>query len=104
MNGLIILISLMTGLVLSGLYFGGLWLTVQRLPEAPRPKTLLVGSFLARTALVLVGFYLLIVSTPPSWEGLVAALGGFLIGRGLLIRRWKPIATSSNPSPIPHGN
>jgi F1F0 ATPase subunit 2 len=71
---------------LSLLYFGGLWLTVQRaVDDATRPTLLLLGSFVGRTAVVLLGFYLVIVLMDDQWMLLVASLLGFIAGRTILV-------------------
>ena len=60
---------------LSLLYFGGLWLTVQRaVDDATRP-----------TLLLLLGFYLVIVLMDDQWTLLVASLLGFIAGRTILV-------------------
>jgi F1F0 ATPase subunit 2 len=46
------------GAALSVLYFGGLWFTIQKMHQVKVPALLFAGSFLVRTAIVLVGFYL----------------------------------------------
>jgi len=83
-----ILLFIGAGAALGLLYFGGLWLTLQRLPTARRPKTLLLGSFVGRTALVLGIFYIMARVAEVGWEGLALSLIGFLAVRFLLVRRW----------------
>lgn len=91
------ILAVLAGGGLSLLYFGGLWLTVQRaVDEAARPTLLLLGSFALRSALVLLGFYLLIVLMGDQWILLVAGLVGFIGGRTLLVRRWRPRPTPSS--------
>ncbi len=87
-DALNLILALLGGGVLGVAYFGGLWLTLQRLPTAPHPKTLLLGSFVGRTALVLGIFYILARVVEVSWEGLALSLIGFLAVRFLLVRRW----------------
>jgi F1F0 ATPase subunit 2 len=70
--------AFLAGIALGALYFGGLWLTVQRLRVVRRPGTLLLVSFVVRTALVLAGFYLVMGG---QWERLVACVVGFVIAR-----------------------
>lgn len=84
------LLGLTVGGVFSLFYFGGLWLTVQRVVGANRPKLLLLGSFVGRTLVVLVGFYLVTVMMGERWELLVFSLLGFVAARTILVRRWKP--------------
>lgn len=80
-----IALSLLAGLGLGGIFFGGLRLTVRRLPGARHPALLALASFLARLGAVGVGLYLL---APLGWAALVAALAGILGARHVLVRRW----------------
>ena len=73
------------GIGLGLLYFGGLWLTVRALSTVRRPGLLTLGSFAGRMAVTLVSFYLIMGG---HWERLLAALLGFLLTRGMLVRRW----------------
>ncbi|HQN31350.1 MAG TPA: ATP synthase subunit I, partial [Methanothrix soehngenii] len=50
--------SFFLGAVLSAFYFGGLWLTVKRLPRSRQPTLLSLSSFAARSLICLMGFYL----------------------------------------------
>jgi F1F0 ATPase subunit 2 len=91
------------GVGLSVLYFGGLWLTVRRVVAGAWPKVALLGSFVVRSGLVLLGFYLVILWMGERWELLAACLLGFIVGRTLLVRRWGPRpARASESSIIPH--
>lgn len=66
------------GLLLGGIYFAALWVTVHRVPLTRRPLLLLAVSFLLRMALLLGGFYYFMQG---RWERLVACLAGFFIVR-----------------------
>lgn len=88
------LVGLAVGGALSMFYFGGLWLTVQRVVDAGRPKLLLLGSFVGRTAVVLAGFYLVTAVMGDRWEILAFSLLGFVAARTILVRRWKPEPTA----------
>lgn len=72
------------GVVLGLIYFVGLWITVNKVGGVRRPYVLLAGSFLLRTALVLAGFYLLLLY---NWVYLVLAMITFIITRHLVIQR-----------------
>ncbi|GAA5520221.1 ATP synthase subunit I [Aliifodinibius salicampi] len=72
------------GVVLGLIYFGGLWITVKKVNNARRPYLLLASSFLVRTALVLAGFYLLLLY---NWIYLVLAMITFIVTRHFLIQR-----------------
>lgn len=88
MNGFMALVlSMAAGAGLGFFYFGGLWLTVRRLPGARRPTLLFVASFVGRTALTLLGFYLIMDG---SWDRMLACLLGFIVARQLLISRLRP--------------
>ncbi len=93
-----LLLAFAAGAGLSVFYFGGLWLTVQRVAEARRPKLLLLGSFFGRAAVILVGFYLVIVAMGDRWELLVASLLGFILARSVLVRRWGPPTAGAQPA------
>ena len=58
MNEMFILILIfLAGLALGTLFFGGLWLTVRKAVGSTKPALLILGSFVFRIALVLIGFY-----------------------------------------------
>jgi F1F0 ATPase subunit 2 len=67
-------------------YFGGLWVTVKRLPTTRHPALLTLGSSMGRTGLSLLGFY---VAMGGRWERLLACLIGFLVARHFSVRRWR---------------
>ncbi|MFZ6020464.1 MAG: ATP synthase subunit I [Chloroflexota bacterium] len=75
----------LSGLLLGIFYFGGLWLTVQKLGQTNRPTLFLMGSFILRTGLVLAGFYLV---SDGRIELLAICLAAFLISR-FFISRWQ---------------
>lgn len=77
--------ALLAGLVFGGFYFWGLWKTVNRLPEAPRPHVTVMWSYFLRLGVTLIGFYLVMWG---DWLRLVAALTGFMVMRAILVRRW----------------
>jgi F1F0 ATPase subunit 2 len=88
MNDLLALaLSLLVGAGLGLFYFGGLWLTVQRLPTARRPALLALGSFWGRTVVTVAVLYLIMDG---HWQRLVAAMAGFVIVRLILVGREKP--------------
>jgi F1F0 ATPase subunit 2 len=79
------------GAVIGSLYFGGLWLTVRRLPTLRRPAAFVLASFVLRTGLAALGFVLLLAGEPLR---LAVALSGFLLARVLLVRRVRPPVVS----------
>ncbi len=88
MGELLTLISaLVAGTGLGLFYFGGLWLTVRRLPTARRPAFFSLLSFFGRLGVALFGFYLVMGG---HWERLLVCLLGFLGVRVILVRVWGP--------------
>jgi F1F0 ATPase subunit 2 len=71
----------LAGLVLGGVFFGGLWWTVQKGFASPRPALWFFGSLLLRTGLVLGGFY---VFGAGDWQRFVSCLLGFMLARLLV--------------------
>lgn len=82
------------GILLGAAFFGGLWLTVRRLPDSPAPALLALGSLLLRMTVLLAGLFLLMQG---SWERLLAALAGILAAR-FILTRW---ISQTSPA-IPH--
>jgi F1F0 ATPase subunit 2 len=80
-------VALVAGLGLGLFYFGGLWLTIRRLPTSRHPALLTLGSFVGRLLVTLLGFY---VVTGGRWELLLSSLVGFLVMRTILVYQWGP--------------
>lgn len=81
--------SLLAGVVIGAFFFGGLWWTVQRLPNSRHPAAMFLFSFVVRTAVTLTGFRLVMAS---QWEPAIWCLLGFLIARTMIRRRIRPPA------------
>jgi len=92
-NLLPLILALAAGIGLGVFYFGGLWLTVRRLPTAERPALLSLLSFFARLGVVLSGFYLVMDG---HWQRLLVCLLGFLGARVILVRRCGPEGMKSS--------
>jgi F1F0 ATPase subunit 2 len=73
--------ALFFGLFIGGLFFGGLWWTVQKSLTNKRPEVLFLSSLVLRTALVLVGFYFIAKN---NWKLFLVSFLGFLISRFLV--------------------
>ncbi len=52
-----IALAVVLGLCIGLFYFGGLWLTVRRLPQSPRPHRLWALSYVLRLAVLLLGVW-----------------------------------------------
>jgi F1F0 ATPase subunit 2 len=86
-----ILIGLAAGLLLGAAYFGGLWWTVTRVVEDGKAWKLL-ASFVARGALLLVGFFAVL---QVGLTALGAALVAFLGVRIATTRKMRPSAPTT---------
>ncbi len=74
----ILLLCLAGGLVVGHVFFGGLWWTVQHRPASARAPLWFLGSFVLRTAIVLLAVRALI---PSGWRGLISGGAGFVAAR-----------------------
>jgi F1F0 ATPase subunit 2 len=81
------------GLLLGGVFFGGLWWTVQQGLASKRPALLFLVSLLLRTGVVLGGFYVL---GGDDWLRLVVCLLGFVCARFIVSRLTRPLLLSSD--------
>jgi F1F0 ATPase subunit 2 len=75
--------ALIAGLVLGGMFFGGLWRTIQKGVHSSHPTRWFFGSLLLRMSMTLVGFHLV---SNGHWEKLLSCLLGFLLARLLVTR------------------
>jgi F1F0 ATPase subunit 2 len=82
-EALSLLPSLVGGLLLGAMFYGGLWWTVQNGVSSERSALWFAGSLLLRTSITLVGFYFI---SRGHWERLVVCLLGFVGSR--LIVTW----------------
>lgn len=83
--------AFVAGVLLGGLFFGGLWWTVAKALSSSWPAFWFIGSLLLRVSLVLVGFYLVaLVATSFTAAGVLASsmscLLGFTIARVVVTR------------------
>jgi F1F0 ATPase subunit 2 len=87
-----ITLALVSGVGLGAIFFGGLWLTLLKLPTTRWPLLLALGGLIGRMGITLIGFYLVMGG---SWQRLIACVLGFILIRQLFIRRFQP--TQSTP-------
>lgn len=88
------------GVLLGGVFFGGLWWTVTQAVSSSRPALWFLGSLLARTSFVLLGFYLVTTSFAAAgdWTRWVSCLLGFTIARPVVTRMTRgPEETTPRP-------
>ncbi len=81
------MLSLVAGIALGSFFFGGLWWTVQKMQGSKNPYLISVISFVLRTAVAMLTFYLLLNL---GTGYLLAALVGFIGARTYLAYRLQP--------------
>ena len=88
MNELAILcLATFAGLLLGAIFFGGLWWTVQKGVVSDYPALWFFGSFIARTCIVLTGFYFV---GSGHWQRLLSCLVGFFLVRLIVMCLARP--------------
>jgi F1F0 ATPase subunit 2 len=85
-------VACLTGVLLGGFFFGGLWWTVRKGVASQRAALWFFASMLLRTSMVTLGFY---VVMGDSWQRLLAGLFGFVIARVLVIQLTRVALRSS---------
>jgi F1F0 ATPase subunit 2 len=78
-----ILMAVLAGMLLGVFFFGGLWWTVRRALSSRQAALWFSGSFLARTAVTLTGFFF---AAQGDWRRMAGCIAGFLGARLLVIR------------------
>jgi len=78
----LLILAWMAGLVLGGVFFGGLWWTVRRGVVSKQPAMLFMCSFLLRMGITVSGFLLI---GRGDWKRLVVCLIGFVMARLMVI-------------------
>ena len=82
-----LMLSLVTGISLGAMFFGGLWWTVQKGVFSKQPALWFLGSLLLRTCLALAGFYFV---ARGNWVRLPVCLVGFVAARLVVTRYTRP--------------
>ena len=85
-----LLLALIAGFLLGGIFFSGLWWTVRKGLSAKHPALVFFLSILLRTGIVLTGFYFV---GQGKWERLLVCLAGFLVARFIIMRYVQPSVT-----------
>src|SRR5580658_11025759 len=78
-----IALAFAAGLVLGGIFFGGLWLTIRKGISGIRPALWFFGSLMLRMSLALAGFYFV---GRGNWKRMLLSLLGFVMARLVLNR------------------
>jgi len=71
------------GVMLGAIFFGGLWWTVQRLMTSRVPQLWALGSYVVRSVVVVLGFW---VVANRDWQRLLVCAVAFLATRIVVIR------------------
>lgn len=71
----------LVGLLLGGIFFGGLWWTVRVIMVGKRAAAWLIGSLLLRMGIALTGFYLV---AREHWQYLLLCVVGFMMARAIV--------------------
>ena len=84
---LALIIVFLGGFGIGLFYFGGLWLTVSKLPLAKHPYRFMFSSFFLRLVLSLGGFYLLVCQAMalPKYVVILTGMLGFFLARMIMI-------------------
>ena len=87
MNISILLVMLSAGAIIGILFFGGLWLTLNKLTEAKSWSLWLGVSFLLRITMAAAGFWYFGAG---DWRRILALITGFTIVRFISVKRLRP--------------
>ena len=79
----LLFLSLLAGVLLGTVFFGGLWWTIRKGFSSTQPALWFSGSLLLRTALAVAGFYFV---SRGDWRRLLVCLLGFFLARIAITR------------------
>lgn len=77
-----LVLACLSGVVIGGVFFGGLWWTVRHGLSSRHPALWMLGSALLRTGFAVAGFY---VVGRNDWKRLLATLAGFVVARTIVL-------------------
>ena len=84
MNEMISMVLILSaGVLLGAVFFGGLWLSIEKGRKSKHPALWFSGSLLLRMSITLAGFYFV---GHVHWERMMICLLGFIIARFILVR------------------
>lgn len=79
----LLILACIVGNFLGAIFFGGLWFTIRRGINSPRPVIWFMSSLLLRMGITLAGFYFI---SDGQWQRLLACLSGFIMARMIITR------------------
>ena len=77
-----VILALIAGLGLGTLFFGGLWITVQRALKSTIPGLWFSGGLISRLTITMLGFYFV---GKGNWQRLLACTVGFIVARYIVL-------------------
>jgi len=89
--------AILGGFALGVFFFAGLWWTVRRGVVSAHPAVVFFTSMLARTAIVLAGFYFL---SRDDWRNVAGSLAGFVAARFIVTRNAPSFAHAKVDIPV----
>jgi F1F0 ATPase subunit 2 len=90
-----LILSLVAGIMLGAIFFGGLWWTIRQGVSSTQPALWFLVSLLLRTSIVLAGFYFI---SSGHWQRLLLSLLGFIIARPIVTYLLRLPKEASNAS------
>jgi F1F0 ATPase subunit 2 len=90
-----LVLSLVAGILLGAIFFGGLWWTVQKVVSSDRSTLWFFVSLLMRTSILLAGFYFI---AHGHWERLLMCLLGFVVARPIVMGFTRAVEKSTHLS------
>lgn len=103
-DALTLMLAGAAGVLLGLLFFGGLWWTVRRAVDSPRPALWIGGSLLLRMSFAVTGF---VVVSADDWQRLLSCLLGFWAARWLVLRLTARLAaqpSGTSPASLDYGD
>ncbi len=98
-DGLGLIFAFVAGMLLGGLFFGGLWWTVRKCVVTPYPARWMLSSAVLRMSITLAGFYFV---GAEQFKPLLACLVGFIAVRLLVTGLTRPSIQASSNNREPH--
>ena len=90
---LFMVLAFMAGLCLGIIFFGGLWITVQRALKSNMPGLWFAGGLLSRLTITMLGFYFVGAG---NWQRLLICTAGFIVARFIVVRYTEKIEEKRN--------
>ena len=85
--------TMVTGVLLGVMFFGGLWWTIRKSVSFNQPALWFFGSLLLRMSIAMAGFYFV---SGGHWERLLVCLLGFFLARLIVTRLTGPPVEQHN--------